>query len=92
MISGGCRGRRVDTTRARAVGGLGGNQPDAHALLCARDRGYPLITADAARYTGIRPAGWRSTSSPDQIGLSVVTVGGCDLRTRPSAPRRPSSW
>jgi predicted nucleic acid-binding protein len=47
----------LDATRARAVGGLGGNQPDAHALLCARDRGYPLITADAARYTGIRPAG-----------------------------------
>jgi hypothetical protein len=47
----------LDATRARAVGGLGGNQPEAHALLCARDRGYPLITADAARYTGIRPAG-----------------------------------
>jgi hypothetical protein len=47
----------LDAIRARAVGALGGDQPDAHALLCARDRGYPLITADAARYAGIRPAG-----------------------------------
>jgi hypothetical protein len=47
----------LDATRARAVGTLGGDQPDAHAVLCARDRGYPLVTADAARYTGIRPAG-----------------------------------
>jgi hypothetical protein len=44
----------LDATRARAVGALGGDQSDAHALLCARDRGYPLVTA---RYTGIRPAG-----------------------------------
>jgi hypothetical protein len=47
----------IDATRARAVGTLGGDQPDAHAMLCARDRGYPLVTADAAHYTGIRPAG-----------------------------------
>jgi hypothetical protein len=47
----------LDASRARAVGALGGDQPDAHALLRAQDRGYPLITADAARYTGIRPAG-----------------------------------
>jgi predicted nucleic acid-binding protein len=47
----------LDTTRARAVGALGGDQPDAHALLCARDRGYPLVTADASRYAGIRPVG-----------------------------------
>lgn len=47
----------LDATRARAVGALGGDQLDAHAMLCARDRGYPLVAADAARYTGIRPAG-----------------------------------
>jgi hypothetical protein len=47
----------LDATRARAVGALGGDQLDAHAVLCARDRGYPLVTADAARYTGTRPAG-----------------------------------
>jgi hypothetical protein len=47
----------LDATRARAVGALGGDLSDAHALLCARDRGCPLITADAARYTGIRPLG-----------------------------------
>jgi len=38
--------------RARTVGGLGGTQPEAHALLCARDRGWPLVTADAPRYLG----------------------------------------
>lgn len=47
----------LDATRARAVGALGGELLDAHAVLCARDRGYPLVTADAARYTGIRAAG-----------------------------------
>jgi predicted nucleic acid-binding protein len=47
----------LDATRARAVGALGGDLSDAHALLCARDRGNPLITADAARYAGIRPLG-----------------------------------
>jgi hypothetical protein len=47
----------LDATRARLVGELGGDQLDAHAMLCARDRGYPLVTADAARYTGARPAG-----------------------------------
>jgi hypothetical protein len=47
----------LDATRARAVGALGGEQLDAHAVLCARDRGYPLVTADASRYTGTRSAG-----------------------------------
>lgn len=47
----------LDVARARAVGELGGDQLDAHALLCAHDRGRPLLTADAARYTGTRPAG-----------------------------------
>jgi predicted nucleic acid-binding protein len=44
----------LDATRARNVGALGGDPLDAHALLCARDRGYPLITADAARHAGRR--------------------------------------
>ena len=39
----------LDATRARAVGAFRGDQLDAHALLCAHDRGYPLITADASR-------------------------------------------
>lgn len=47
----------LDATRARAVGAIGGDLPDAHAVLCARDRGYPLVTADAARCTGARSSG-----------------------------------
>jgi predicted nucleic acid-binding protein len=47
----------LDAPRARAVGALGGDLPDAHVLRCAHDRGYPLITTDAARYAGIRPPG-----------------------------------
>ena len=47
----------LDATRARTVGAFRGDQLDAHALLCAHDRGYPLITADASRYTGVRPPG-----------------------------------
>jgi predicted nucleic acid-binding protein len=47
----------LDATRARAVGAFRGDPLDAHALLCAHDRGYPLITADASRYAGIRPPG-----------------------------------
>jgi hypothetical protein len=44
-------------SRARAVGGLDGPALDAHALLCARDRGWPLVTADAPRYRGTDLAG-----------------------------------
>ena len=47
----------LDGRRARAVGGLGGRRRDAHALLCARDRGWPLVTADAPRYLGTDLAG-----------------------------------
>lgn len=43
--------------RARAVGGLGGELSDAHAVLCARDRGWPLVTADAVRYADIDLSG-----------------------------------
>jgi hypothetical protein len=38
-------------TRARAIGELGGDQLDAHALLCACDRGWAVVTGDAARYS-----------------------------------------
>lgn len=40
----------LDAARARAVGAMGGDPPDAHALLCASDRGWPLVTGDASRY------------------------------------------
>jgi hypothetical protein len=39
-----------DVERARAVGLLGGAQLDAHAGACAQERGWPLVTADPARY------------------------------------------
>jgi hypothetical protein len=31
---------------------VGGDQLDAHALLCARDRGWAVVTGDGARYSG----------------------------------------
>jgi predicted nucleic acid-binding protein len=40
----------LDGERARAVGLLGGPQADAHAVVCARERGWPLVTAQPARY------------------------------------------
>lgn len=40
----------LDVDEARLVGALGGAQWDAHAVTCARGRGWPLVTADAARY------------------------------------------
>lgn len=44
----------LDGEQARAVGLLGGTQADAHAIACARQRGWPLVTAEPARY---RPYG-----------------------------------
>lgn len=41
----------LTAARARAVGTWGGDPLDAHALLCASDRGRPLVTGDAARYS-----------------------------------------
>lgn len=41
----------LDAERARTIGILGGDQPDTHAAACVRERGWPLITADATRYT-----------------------------------------
>ncbi len=40
----------LDAERARAVGLLGSPPVDAHAVACARDRGWPLVTADPDRY------------------------------------------
>ncbi|MBW0103119.1 hypothetical protein [Pseudonocardia sp. KRD291] len=40
--------------RARSVGGVGGDPLDAHALLCATERGWAVVTADPTRYA-VRP-------------------------------------
>lgn len=40
----------LDESRARAVGQLGGHQTDAHAIVCAQERSWPLLTGDPARY------------------------------------------
>lgn len=41
----------LTSTRARAVGRLGGATLDAHALVCAHERGWPLVSDDPTRYT-----------------------------------------
>lgn len=41
----------LDERRARTVGRLGGHQADAHAIACAQERGWPLLTAHPDRYT-----------------------------------------
>ncbi len=40
----------LDESRARAVGQFGGHQADAHAVVCAQERGWSLLTADPGRY------------------------------------------
>ncbi len=47
----------LDESRARAVGELGGPQTDAHAIACAQERGWPLLTAHPARYAPYQQAG-----------------------------------
>lgn len=47
----------LDESRARAVGQLGGHQVDAHAIVCAQERGWPLLTADPARYARYEQTG-----------------------------------
>ena len=54
----------LTAARARAVGGLGGELADAHAVLCARDRGWPLVTGDSARYSGLDLSGVELESLP----------------------------
>lgn len=40
----------LDERRARAVGQLGGPQADAHAIACAQERGWLLLTAHPDHY------------------------------------------
>jgi hypothetical protein len=47
----------LTTARARTVGVHGGPTLDAHAVVCALDRGWPLISADAGRYAHTRTDG-----------------------------------
>jgi len=47
----------LNIARARTIGAVGGEQIDAHALLCARERGWPLVTDGAARYSGLDTIG-----------------------------------
>ena len=41
----------LTVARARSVGAWGGDPVNAHALLCASECGWPLITGDASCYT-----------------------------------------
>ncbi|HEX2301803.1 MAG TPA: type II toxin-antitoxin system VapC family toxin [Pseudonocardiaceae bacterium] len=47
----------LDGERARTVGRLGGPQTDAHAIVCARQRGWPLVTGESTRYRSQGHAG-----------------------------------
>jgi hypothetical protein len=47
----------LDESRARAVGQLGGPQADAHAIVCAQERGWPLLTAKPAQYAAYEHTG-----------------------------------
>lgn len=40
----------LTASRARTVGGLGGDPTVAHAVACVRDRGWAVVTAAAERY------------------------------------------
>ncbi|MGH3796715.1 MAG: hypothetical protein ACRDSP_17710 [Pseudonocardiaceae bacterium] len=47
----------LDEARARAISQLGGHQADAHAVACALDRGWPLITANPTHYARYEQTG-----------------------------------
>ncbi len=47
----------LDESRARAVGQLGGPQADAHAIACAHERGWPLLTDHPDRDTPYKHTG-----------------------------------
>jgi hypothetical protein len=47
----------LDERRARAVGQLGGHQANAHAIACAQERGWPLLTAHPDHYTPYKHTG-----------------------------------
>ncbi|HWR46539.1 MAG TPA: hypothetical protein VN327_02805 [Pseudonocardiaceae bacterium] len=54
----------LDQARARAVGQLGGSQADAHAIACAHERGWPLLTAHPDQYARYEQAGVDLESLP----------------------------
>lgn len=54
----------LDEARARAVGQLGGPQIDAHAIACAQERGWPLLTAHPDLYTPYKQTGVDLESVP----------------------------
>lgn len=43
--------------RARTIGQLGGPQADAHAIACAQERSWPLLTAHPDHYDRYRQTG-----------------------------------
>jgi predicted nucleic acid-binding protein len=47
----------LDEARARAISQLGGHQADAHAVACAHERGWPLLTAKPHQYARYEQAG-----------------------------------
>jgi hypothetical protein len=47
----------LDEARARLVGQLGGPQIDAHAIACAQERGWPLLTAHSEKYSRYEQTG-----------------------------------
>jgi hypothetical protein len=65
MSSSSYRLRSLTTLTSRApalsasstVGQLGGQQADAHAIACAKERGWPLLTAEPARYARYQQIG-----------------------------------
>lgn len=40
----------LDGESARTVGRIGGPQTDAHAIVCAQQRGWALVTGESTRY------------------------------------------
>lgn len=47
----------LTAARARTIGVRGGDQLHAHALLCAQERGWALVTDHAHHYAGVDRAG-----------------------------------
>jgi hypothetical protein len=47
----------LEERRVRAIGQLGGPQTDAHAIVCAHERGWPLLTAHPDHYTPYKHTG-----------------------------------
>lgn len=47
----------LDEARARTISQFGGDQADAHAVACAHERGWPLLTANPAQYSSYQTIG-----------------------------------